>query len=270
MRTDRLRPRAGFRCPTLREGGAVRTQSPLPLRRVGAPRGSVAGTGEGPAINDWGPVSTERWPYEGAAVCTHAPLGPLASIAQRALCEVAAGAGSGRGDCARTTQICRGKSDCLDRRHDPAFSWPTQRGPAVRAQTQPRPQPRRTPHHGVAACIAGKQWRSTGALRGTNDKARASPCGWRSTTTGGGPPRHTELAPSATKPARHRALRLAHVQEKEEEGGLYCRSATRPRNNTTRWRTKREKKALPITLVSHPQETTKRTPHSHFAANSDQ
>ena len=31
------------------------------------------------------------------------------------------------------------------------------------------------------------------------------------------------------------------IQEEEEEGGLYCRSATRPQNNTTRLRTKGRK-----------------------------
>jgi hypothetical protein len=31
-------------------------------------------------------------------------------------------------------------------------------------------------------------------------------------------------------------------EEEEEEGGLYCRSATKPQNNTTRLRTKGRKK----------------------------
>jgi hypothetical protein len=50
---------------------------------------------------------------------------------------------------------------------------------------------------------------------------------------------------------------------------LFCRSANRPQNNTTRLRTKREKKqntlyskALPIILVSHKQETKKHAPRT--------
>ncbi len=47
----------------------------------------------------------------------------------------------------------------------------------------------------------------------------------------------------------------------QEEGGLYCRSATRPHNNTTRLRTKREKKQCPVAVVALPPAQSAPTAH---------